>query len=112
MNNCKKYLVTSTSETAPWGDTTILDKEWIETIKDLKQEAGGYILVQGSGSLVKPLLEAGLADELRLLINPAVVGKGKRLFPEGITADLGLANAQTLEKGVILLTYGPGEKKV
>jgi len=112
LNNCKKYLVTSTLETASWGDTTILDKEWIETIKDLKQEAGDYILVQGSGSLVKPLLEAGLVDELRLLINPAVVGKGERLFPDGITADLGLVNAQTLEKGVILLTYGPGEKKV
>jgi dihydrofolate reductase len=57
--------------------------------------------------LVKPLLEAGLVDELRLLINPAIVGEGKKLFADGITADLGVVTTQVLEKNVVLLTYQP-----
>ena len=107
LNNSKKYLVTSTLETAPWKNTTIIGKGWIEIIKELKNEDGGYILVQGSGSLVKPLLEAGLVDELKLLINPSIVGKGKRLFPDGITTGFGMVNAQLFEKNVMLLTYQP-----
>jgi len=112
LNNCKKYLVTSMLKTAPWKNTTIINNSWIEEIKALKSEDGGHILVQGSSSLVKPLLEAGLVDELRLLINPYVVGKGKRLFTDEIATGLGAADAQLLEKNVLLLTYHPTRENV
>ena len=106
LNNCKKYVVSSTLETASWNNTTIIGSGWIELVKTTKQEDGDNILVQGSRSLVRPLLEAGLADELKLLVNPAIVGMGERLFPEGIAVDLALTDVETFEKNVVLLTYG------
>src|SRR5690349_6415184 len=87
LNNCKKYVVSSKLKKAPWGDTTILRENFIKEILKIKKEDGGYILVQGSSSLVKPLLEAGLVDELKLLVNPYIVGKGQRLFFDDINCN-------------------------
>jgi dihydrofolate reductase len=42
------------------------------------------ILVAGSGTLVRTLLEADLVDELRLMVFPTILGRGRRLFPDGI----------------------------
>lgn len=107
LSNCRKYVVSSTLETADWQNTTIVNEGWLETIKALKTQPGEYILVQGSGSLIKPLLDAGLVDELRLLVNPAIVGEGRRLFPGGIAADFSQVTAQSFQKSVMLLTYRP-----
>jgi dihydrofolate reductase len=105
LNNCKKYVVSSKLKKAPWGDTTILGKNFIKEIERVKKENGGYILVQGSSSLVKPLLEAGLVDEVKLLINPSIVGKGERLFFDDINCNLRLIDFKKFDKGVVLLTY-------
>jgi dihydrofolate reductase len=107
LNNCKKYVVSSKLKKAPWGDTTILGKNFVEEMEQVKQGNGGYILVQGSSTLLKPLLEAGLVDELKLLINPALVGTGKRPFIEDINCELELLQFQQFEKNVVLLNYKP-----
>ena len=107
LNNCKKYVVSSKLKKAPWGDTTILGKNFVKEIEKVKQENGGYILVQGSSTLLKPLLEAGLVDELKLLINPALVGSGERPFREDINCELELLQFQQFEKNVVLLNYKP-----
>lgn len=109
LNNCKKYVVSSQLKKAPWGDTTILGKDFLKEVEKIKKENGGYILVQGSSSLVKPLIEAGLVDELRLLINPAIVGEGERLFAGGVDCKLQLSDIKQFDKDVILLTYKPTE---
>lgn len=107
LNNCKKYVVSSKLKKAAWGDTTILDKDFIKEIKKIKKEDGGYILVQGSSSLAKPLLEAGMVDELKLLINPSIPGTGERLFFAGINCSLRFSDFKQFDKNVILLTYKP-----
>jgi dihydrofolate reductase len=107
LNNCKKYVVSSKLKEAPWGDTTILGKNFVKEIGQVKQENGGYILVQGSATLLKPLLEAGLVDELRLLINPALAGTGQRPFKEDINCELELLQVRQFEKNVLLLNYKP-----
>ena len=107
LNNCKKYVVSSKLKKAPWGDTTILGKDFIKEIGKVKMEDGGYILVQGSSTLVKPLLEAGLVDELKLLINPSIVGSGERLFFDEINCNLQLSECKQLEKNILLVTYKP-----
>jgi len=111
LNNCKKYVASTTLKKAPWKDTEIISKELVGEVEKIKKETGGYILVQGSGSLVKPLLEARLVDEMRLLITPAIIGEGKRLFSEKIAAMFGPATFKQLDKDVILLTYHPGAAK-
>ena len=53
LNNCKKKVASSTLKKTPWKNTEIISERLIEEVEKIKQEAGGYILVQGSGSLVK-----------------------------------------------------------
>ena len=107
LNNCKKYVVSSKLKKAAWGDTTILRENFIKEIETVKKGDGGYILVQGSSSLMKPLLESGLVDELKLLINPSIVGNGERLFLHGIDGNLQLSDFKQFDKSVVLLTYKP-----
>lgn len=105
LNKGKKYVLSSTLTTGPWENTTVIKS--IEEVKKIKEEDGGYILVQGSGSLNKALLEAGLVDELRLLINPAIIGSGERPFQENIDCTLQFSSFHPLGENVILLTYKP-----
>jgi dihydrofolate reductase len=105
LNKAKKYVVSSKLKKAPWENTTILGKNFIQEVEKIKEEDGGYILVQGSSSLIKPLLEAGLVDELRLLVNPAIAGDGKRPFSEDIECKLTFSDFKQFDKNVVLLTY-------
>ena len=84
LNSDPKYVV-STSLTDPeWQNTTVIDGDVPAEIAKLKDETEGVILVAGSGTLVRTLLENDLVDELRLMVFPTVLGRGKRLFPDGI----------------------------
>ncbi|MBA3827444.1 MAG: dihydrofolate reductase family protein [Taibaiella sp.] len=107
LNKGKKYVVSSSLQKARWENTTILDENFIKDITVLKQQEGGYILVQGSSSLIKPLLEAGLVDELRLLINPYIVGNGVRPFLNEVKRDIAFLKFQQFDKNVVLLVYKP-----
>ena len=66
--------------------------------------------MSGSVSVVRQLLDAGLLDELHLLVHPIAVRKGMRLFDEGETPiPLRLISSETFETGVLNLVYGPAE---
>jgi dihydrofolate reductase len=84
LNNDPKYVVSSTLEDPEWQNTTVISGDVAAEVAKLKDETDGTILVAGSGMLVAALLEADLVDELRLMIFPTVLGRGRRLFPEGI----------------------------
>ncbi len=110
LNGCKKYLVSSTLKKAPWKDTTIINGDLAKEVAKLKEEDGDYILVQGSSSLLKPLIEAGLVDEIKFLVNPAIVAQGQRLFENELDCNLEFLSFQQFDKGVVLLSYKPTEK--
>lgn len=84
LNNDPKYVVSSTLRSPEWRNTTVISGDVVEQVSKLKDETPGAILVAGSGTLVRTLLDANLVDELRLMIFPTILGRGKRLFPEGI----------------------------
>jgi dihydrofolate reductase len=107
LNNASKYIVSTTLKKADWGDSTIIKGNVAEEITKLKKTPGGDILIQGSATLVRSLLEAGLVDELRLLVHPIIMGKGMRFFMDGMHAGLKLINTKTLDLGVIALYYQP-----
>jgi dihydrofolate reductase len=66
------------------------------------------IYVSGSGTLVRALLRDGLIDELHLFVYPVAIGKGRRLWGEGVDpARLALKGHEAYENGVVHLTYGP-----
>ena len=62
----------------------MISDDVVGRISKLKDETDGTILVAGSGTLVQTLLEADLVDELRLMVFPTILGRGRRLFPDGI----------------------------
>jgi dihydrofolate reductase len=60
----------------------------------------------GSASLVSALLANGLVDELTLMIEPILLGGGKRIFSDdGVARPLQLVNAVTATTGVQVCTY-------
>jgi dihydrofolate reductase len=86
INGMPKYVTSSTLEKADWENTTILGGDPVAEVAELRRTLGGNILVAGSTSLVHALHDAGLVDEYRLMIYPAVLGRGKRLFRDGASA--------------------------
>jgi dihydrofolate reductase len=98
-------------QTPRWQNTTVLPGDVVEEISKLKDETAGVILVAGSGTLVATLLAADLVDELRLMVFPTILGRGRRLFPDGIDRlKLTLAESRTVgPDGVQIQTYERGE---
>jgi dihydrofolate reductase len=84
LNNDPKYVVSNTLTDPAWQNTTVISGDVAEEVSKLKDETEGTILVAGSGTLVRALLAADLVDELRLMVFPTVLGRGERLFPDGI----------------------------
>lgn len=82
MNAMPKYVVSSTLEDPAWANTRVLPGDAVEAVRALKARDGGDLLVAGSCSLVHALLAADLVDDLRLMVYPLVLGRGKRLFPD------------------------------
>jgi dihydrofolate reductase len=82
FNTMPKYVVSSTLVDPEWNNTTVLDGDPIEEATELKRQLDGIIQVPGSRSLVQPLIEHDLVDELRLMVFPVVLGTGDRLFGE------------------------------
>ncbi len=93
-------------ETNDWKNVTLRHEVDAEEIKRLTSESGKPIAVFGSSNLCVTLLKFGLLDELRIMVNPVVIGKGTRLF-EGLDAklDLTLLSTRTFGNGNELLTY-------
>ncbi|WP_372662139.1 dihydrofolate reductase family protein [Amycolatopsis kentuckyensis] len=102
-----KYVVSSSAvEDAGWGEATVLAGDVVKEVAKLKEEVDGEIVVYGSGTLVRTLLEHDLADELRLMTYPFVVGTGARLFPEaGGVKPARLSGARPVGTALVLLTY-------
>ena len=84
INSAPKYVVSNTLKDPEWQNTTVISGDAVGEIAELKEQTNGAILVAGSGILVGTLLGTDLVDELRLMVFPTVLGRGKRLFPDGI----------------------------
>jgi dihydrofolate reductase len=107
LNALPKYVVSSTLVDPEWNNSTVLDGEVVAAVSKLKQELDGDIVVYASRRLVRTLLEHGLADELRLIVHPVVLGAGERLFGEtGAKLSLRLLDTRTVGDGLAALTYG------
>ena len=106
MNNTPKFVVSTTLAKAEWANSTVITGDVVAEITKLKQQPGKNISISGSGTLVRSLLRHNLLDELHLMLHPVVVGKGKRLFPDGSEHKaVKLVDAQTFSTGVVYLTY-------
>ena len=108
MNSLQKYVVSRTLSRADWENTKLIGDGFAAEVTKLKHQAGKDILVFGSSDLAVTLIEHGLLDEIRVMVNPVVLGRGKSLFA-GINdrLRLKLLRAKTFHSGNVLLYYQP-----
>jgi dihydrofolate reductase len=108
LNADLKVVVSTTLDQPTWQNTTVVSADVAGAIAKLVADTDGVILVAGSGTLVETLLANDLIDELRLMVFPTVLGRGKRLFPDGIDRlKLRLAESRTVgPDGVQIQIYG------
>ena len=109
LNNDPKFVVSSTLDEPEWTNTIVLRGEVGAEVARLKEQVDGDVLVAGSRTLVQALLRESLVDELRLMVFPVVLGKGKRLFEDGLEqAAWQLVESDPVgDDGVLTLVYRP-----
>ena len=106
LDRVHKYVASRTlAEPLPWSNSTLLPGEAGDAVAGLKQRQGDDLMILGSGELVGALIRRGLIDEYVLMIHPLVLGRGRRMFPEGAFASLELIDSVTTTKGVLIATY-------
>ena len=106
LNSMPKYVVSSTLEEPDWNNSTILNGDVVTEVSKLTQQLDGEIVVPASYQLGRALIEHDLADELRLVVFPVVLGAGERLFGEvsGIKP-MRLVDARIIGDSLAFLTY-------
>lgn len=106
INTARKYVVTHRPETLEWGPVTGLGGDIAEGLRSLKSTDGPDLVLMGSISLTSMLLDAGLADEVTLIVYPVLLGRGRRLLSDGFDArKLEFVSTRTTPAGVLLNTY-------
>ncbi|TIT73032.1 MAG: dihydrofolate reductase, partial [Mesorhizobium sp.] len=104
-----KYVATHRPDSLTWQNTQSLGPDVVARLRELKQEDGPDLLIQGSGNLIQTLLANGLIDEIRLMTFPLLLGKGKRLFgDDAMPAAFKLVRSQATSTGVVMATYERG----
>jgi dihydrofolate reductase len=101
------FVLSRSMDTARWPSTRFL--RGIADVAALKRQAGRDIYLLGGGATVVACLDAGLVDELRLIVYPLVAGDGRSLFEAARRRHhLRLQHAQALPGGRVSLAYAAG----
>ena len=105
FDKCTKYVLTHSDQPLEWQNSR---KVTLEDLRKIKEDDGPDLVIQGSSTLYPQLLEAGLLDELTLMISPVVLGQGKRLFGDGTPPrTLKMTGHKISGQGSIIATYAP-----
>ncbi len=112
LNALPKYVVSTTlDEPLGWRNSRLLHGDLAAAVHALKAEEGKDLHVIGSPGLFQTLMVLGLVDELRLMIDPVIVGSGKRLFGDADALQpLRLADSQVTSTGAIIATYTTADR--
>jgi len=105
INGVSKYVVTSTPLDGDWANATALDGGLVEFVRDLRQQPGGDIGVHASISVAQALLAADVVDELRLVVAPSVVGRGRRLLDGLPTMQFEAIRSELSPTGSLMVDY-------
>ena len=110
LGDLRKVVATRGDQELGWRNAERTD-DVVATVTDLRDDADlGKVLVAGSVSVVRQLLDAGVLDELRLLVHPVAARHGERLFGESDDIrPLKLLRSEVFPTGVVRLIYAPAE---
>ena len=107
MNALSKIVVSRTLDRAEWANTRVIHDDVAAQLTELKRQPGKAIAIFGSSALTADLLALGLVDELRLMVNPVILGHGASVFAGAPTTPLDLASTRRFTSGCVLMTYHP-----
>jgi dihydrofolate reductase len=107
LNRAHKYVASrQPNATLAWPNSTVLSGDVPTVVAALKAQAGGDLVIMGSGELIRSLIPHRLIDEFILMIHPIVLGSGQRIFGDsGDELRLELRDSTTAPTGVIIATY-------
>jgi serine phosphatase RsbU (regulator of sigma subunit)/dihydrofolate reductase len=106
LNAATKYVATHRPESLEWGPFEAIGSDLVDSVRRIKAKNGPDLVVPGSSTLTSVLLDHGLADELVLLVNPIVLGKGKRFFEDGsLPRGFALGSTMALPSGILVNVY-------
>ena len=106
LNAATKYVVTHRPESLEWGPFEAIESDLADSVRRIKARKGPDLVVAGSSTLTSVLLDHGLADEVVLLVNPIVLGKGKRFFEGGsLPRGFALGSTRALPSGILVNVY-------
>jgi dihydrofolate reductase len=107
LERLEKYVVSTTLGDPGWVRSTVLAGDPVDETRELLGRLDGDVVVTGSITLTHALLAAGVVEELRLFVYPAVQGRGRALVAEGTRPpSLTLLESRSFDSGVTLLRYG------
>jgi dihydrofolate reductase len=106
LNRVPKHVVSGSLDDPGWEHTTVIREAPLDAVRALKARPGENLGVTGSITLCHALIGADLVDEYNLFMYPIVLGRGRRLFQDGIPREhLQLLRAVPFQSGIVLLTY-------
>lgn len=105
INGARKVVFSRSLTTCVWPNTEIAGGPLADEVHRLKAEPGGDMIAYGGGTFVSSLLEARLVDDLHLMVNPAALGAGMKVFRARLSYEL--VKATPFPCGIVALHYRP-----
>ncbi len=106
MNTMPKYVVSSTLEKVEWAGSKLIEGNLMDEIRKLKKKPGQDLLLSGSAQLFNALAQENLIDLYRFMLHPIILGKGKRLFADGVERRiLALSETKAFKGGIVVVEY-------
>ena len=110
MNSMTKYVVSSKLDKPEWAGSKLIKGNVVDEVRWLKQVPGKDLLLAGSAQLFNSLMTEKLIDLYRIMLHPIVLGKGRRLFADGVDQSvLDLKETKTFGSGIVILEYEPAK---
>lgn len=108
MNGIAKNIFSKTLDTTNWENTKVFQNDVLKVVPELKKSSDKDILILGSANLSETLIQNGLIDRYRIMINPIILGMGNPLFPNlKNQMDLNLIHTKSFKSGNVLVEYKP-----
>ena len=108
MTKLPKIVFSRTITKPTWNNTTVMKGDVVAELRKLKSEPGADMAILGSGSIVAPLVQAGLIDQLGIMVIPVVLGAGRTMFAGvEIRLDFTLASTRSFRNGRVFSSYEP-----
>jgi dihydrofolate reductase len=108
MNTMPKYVVSSTLDNVAWPGSKLITGNLFDAVRQLKKEPGQDLLLSGSAQLFNALAQENLIDLYRFMVHPIILGKGKRLFADGVERRvLALTETKAFKAGIVVMEYVP-----